>query len=122
MSNRWSSLTKAEYDKQWRAQNPEKWAAINRRAKLKKKYGISTEQYDEMLRRQQGVCAVCGEVNPDGRRLAVDHEHETGQVRGLLCTMCNRGIGSMRDDPERLRAAAAYLEGYEDIEPVVEPS
>lgn len=74
------------------------------------KYGVSPEQYDEM-RERQGGCAVCGaERSVDGRALAVDHDHQTGHVRGLLCSSCNQGIGRFKDNPERLRAAALYLE------------
>ena len=58
---------------------------------------------------QNGVCAICGEVNVAGRRLAVDHNHETGQVRGLLCCSCNRGIGFLRDHTDILESAVNYL-------------
>lgn len=63
-----------------------------------------------MLVDQNGACAICGGVNKDGRKLFVDHDHATGQVRGLLCNLCNRGIGNMRDSIKLLRAAADYLE------------
>jgi hypothetical protein len=65
-----------------------------------------------MLAAQGGVCAVCRKLNPDrlGRRLHVDHCHETGRVRGLLCTLCNNAIGQAGESPERLRALATYLE------------
>ena len=65
-------------------------------------------EYKEMLESQGGVCAICGAM-PKGR-LAVDHDHATGQVRGLLCSPCNVALGFLRDDPIRLKAAIAYLE------------
>jgi len=71
-------------------------------------YGITSVEYDAMLARQGGVCAVCGTAQTD-RRLAVDHDHVTGRVRGLLCNACNRGLGYFADDRTRLMAAAAYL-------------
>lgn len=81
---------------------------------LKKCYGITNEDYDRLVQAQDGVCAVCGELPSGGKSggkfLDVDHDHVTGVVRGLLCGPCNRGIGQMKDDPQRLRKAAAYLE------------
>ncbi len=83
--------------------------------KRKKKYGITPEQYDELLALQRGVCAICGQPersktrNGHVKALAVDHDHETGEVRGLLCDNCNRGLGHFKDDAERLAAAVAYL-------------
>lgn len=76
---------------------------------LKTKYGITIEQYEAMLESQGGVCAVCSKPDPGGQRLGVDHCHATGQLRALLCTLCNRGIGHFLDDPSRLEQAAAYL-------------
>lgn len=81
-------------------------------------YGITIEQYEALLAAQGGVCAICGGVSTDGKSLHVDHDHNCCNtrpacgacVRGLLCDLCNRAIGSMQDDPARLRAAAAYLE------------
>lgn len=63
-----------------------------------------------MSAEQGGVCAICGGTNPSGHRLAVDHDHETRRVRGLLCHACNAGIGKLRDSPDLLRKAIDYLE------------
>ncbi len=71
---------------------------------------LSKEEYDAMCDRQGGVCAICGNKPAEGERLAVDHDHVSGQVRGLLCRGCNTGLGQFTDDPSRLRAAAEYLE------------
>lgn len=76
------------------------------RYSLASKYGISVEDFKAMSAAQGGACLVCGVVGP----LVVDHCHSSGVVRGLLCRVCNLGIGHMKDDPERLRAAADYLE------------
>jgi hypothetical protein len=74
-------------------------------------YGIDQAAYDRMLKRQNGKCAICGAA-PGKRRLGVDHDHETGAVRGLLCLSCNGGLGLFRDDVDMLRAALAYLEAH----------
>lgn len=78
-------------------------------SKLKKLYGITREEYAVMLASQGGQCAICRKTN-GAHRLAVDHCHATGRVRGLLCHGCNHVLGKMKDDPALLRAAAAYLE------------
>lgn len=64
-----------------------------------------------MLDAQGGGCAICGEGPGDRFHLVVDHDHQTSEVRGLLCTACNVGIGNLRDDPDLLRRALAYLGG-----------
>lgn len=97
---------------------PEQRSEYSREWNLQKKFGISGKQYAEMLAAQGGGCALCGNgishQSRDGRenRLAVDHDHETGAVRGLLCVRCNRGIGYLNDDPVLLRAAADYLDRH----------
>lgn len=79
-------------------------------ANLRDRYGMSLEEYYALFDRQGGVCAICLETCSSGRRLAVDHDHETGHIRGLLCGKCNRGAGLFDDDPSKLYAAALYLE------------
>lgn len=84
---------------------------------VKKKYGISALQYRRLCERQKYKCAICRTQLPkidlytDGpkRELHVDHCHTTGKVRGLLCTLCNTGLGMFKDDTERLQSAIAYL-------------
>lgn len=78
---------------------------------LMKTYGIDMDHYDQLLAAQEGVCAICGAEEDDmGRALAVDHNHSTGEVRGLLCTACNQAVGRFGDSAERFRRAAEYLE------------
>lgn len=88
----------------------------NGRPDLLKKYGITIEEYDAMLDRQGGLCAICRgpETAIDGRtgvvrRLHIDHCHSTGRVRGLLCHGCNQGIGGLRDRVDLLVSAIDYL-------------
>lgn len=80
-----------------------------RRYHLKVKYNITEADYDAMLAKQDGKCAVCHQPPKKTRRLAVDHNHKTGYVRGLLCFSCNYGIGVFNDDPARLLSASKYL-------------
>jgi hypothetical protein len=76
-----------------------------------RKYGLSPEKYAEMALAQGGVCAICGAGTTEKRpKLSIDHDHDTGVVRGLLCNNCNIGIGHFFDDKERLVKAIAYLE------------
>ena len=87
--------------------SPEKKKAYGRRVNLWK-YGLSETDYDELLESQHGVCAICG-TGPNGENLAVDHCHESGKVRGLLCQSCNTGLGRFRDNTDFLANAIEYL-------------
>jgi len=84
---------------------------------LRARYDIDPVDYEMILSWQGGVCKICKEApgpkKPGGpvTPLQVDHNHETGAVRGLLCFRCNAGIGNLRDSPDLLRAAALYVEG-----------
>ena len=91
-------------------------AVKQRDSHLKRNYGIDLAEYNELLAKQGGVCAICSnaEVVQIGRRptsLSVDHCHETGRIRGLLCSTCNKGIGCLGDTPEGLELALNYLKG-----------
>lgn len=83
--------------------------------KREKKYGITPEQYAEMLVSQKGVCAICHQPERSRgckgsiRVLTLDHDHATNEIRGLLCDRCNRGLGYFGDDPQKLAAAITYL-------------
>ena len=108
--------------KRWQQANPDRVNAYRRvhraepavkRAErssyLKRKYGITLDEYDAMLARQGGGCGICGST-PSGRiSLHVDHDHGTGRIRGLLCFVCNSSLGEL-DDPDLLRAALRYVE------------
>jgi hypothetical protein len=81
-------------------------ARDNSRRKL---YGIGTEDYAQMLAEQWNACAICRAPYTTEKRLVIDHDHETGKVRGLLCSACNKGLGNFRDSREHLQAAISYL-------------
>ncbi len=92
----------------------------NKRYNLKK-FGLTLEQYNEMFKNQNGLCAICHkpEVKIDLKTglilsLAVDHNHITGKVRGLLCRNCNVGIGYLLDSSDILRNAALYLDKHNE--------
>jgi hypothetical protein len=114
----------------WRAKNPEKvraqaarqyiqnkdkWRKQWRKSLLKK-YNLTAKEFDTRIEAQDHRCAICRrrfEELPTKRTACIDHHHGTGQIRGLLCHSCNTAIGLFRDDPDRLRAAAEYLENGE---------
>lgn len=91
--------------------NP-KLGAYQQKSKLKSRYGLGA--FDEMLQTQNGVCAICGQTNSGGKRLAVDHDHRTNLIRGLLCTNCNLGLGNFKDCEELLQSAITYLQRSKD--------
>lgn len=81
-----------------------------RASRLKSVYGISLNKYEEMVQQQEGKCAICKKrQSEEKRRLSIDHCHNTGQIRDLLCSRCNLGIGYFRDDPDLLIEAACYI-------------
>lgn len=106
-------------DRLWRKRNAASIKRSNRRYRVKnrihrrkyhlKKYGLTIEAYTILLETQHGVCKICHEP-PNDRHLAVDHDHKTGRVRGLLCSACNLAIGSLKDDPVRIQAALLYVQ------------
>ena len=121
-----------ERTRRWREDNPEKYAAnqrkhresgrkkeADRRSYLKRKYGLTLEDYDRMLEAQDGGCAICGRPPRPDISLHVDHDHETGRIRGLLCFPCNNTLGDFEDDPARLYAAADYLTREPDVEALI---
>jgi Recombination endonuclease VII len=95
-------------DPEFRARKIAASSKDNRRRRLKRKYGISLEEYERLLALQNGACAIC--LLKSDRMLHVDHCHKTGRVRGLLCVKCNTGLGCYNDDPSLMRRGAAYLE------------
>ena len=99
--------------REWQLRNPERFKENNRRAYLKRTFGITLEEYEAMVLDQGGVCAICRKTC--SMQLAVDHCHATGRVRGLLCGKCNRGIGLLGDTKENLAAALDYLSGTENV-------
>lgn len=92
---------KAKYFRQYRKLNPDK----DRKYNLKRRYGLTLDQYHKLLDDQNGVCAIC--LRSENRYLAVDHCHETGEIRGLLCTHCN--LSTLGHPLEKLQRAVEYL-------------
>lgn len=121
--------------KEWVKNNPEKVKQTNdrnkakrktfytspkgkessRRAHLKRKFGITLEDFNKMLQIQDNCCAICGGTETHDKHgvLAVDHCHTTGKIRGLLCFKCNGGLGFFNDNKTSLINAIKYLENYE---------
>ena len=89
----------------------------NASQQLKSNYGITLDEYDRMAEAQDHKCAICHSTDPkgNGSRFAVDHDHKTGKVRGLLCGPCNMGIGKLGDDIALLTAAIEYLKDHADV-------
>lgn len=127
-SNEYYLANKEKYaakSKAWREANPDRAKEnrrnsylLNREAnleystwyKLKQKFNLSKEEYLAKLAEQKEVCAICGKQCT--KSLAVDHNHATKQVRGLLCNNCNRGIGHLKEDKQILLNAISYLEKW----------
>jgi hypothetical protein len=87
----------------------------DRKSHLKRNYGLTLEAFDALLAAQGGGCAICGRTDADN----VDHHHETGRVRGILCFPCNVAVGLLHDNADRARSAAIYLERADELNDVV---
>ena len=115
-------LCRSCYRKQDRRTNGQKYHASEKRRygrrkeslrdyQLQRFYGINSKEYSQLLERQFGLCAICRRVNGNARRLHVDHDHETGKVRGLLCGSCNAAIALFHEKPNLMLDAIRYLKG-----------
>lgn len=106
----------ARYQREWRQKNRDRSRDLIYGSSLRARFGIELDAYNELLRAQSGVCAICGgeeqSKNSDGsiRRLQIDHDHATGHIRGLLCTGCNRGLAGFRDDALPIEKAIRDLQ------------
>jgi hypothetical protein len=89
--------------------------AKKRNNEIRRDYGITELQYQELLIKQDNKCAICCTSNPGTRvkRFSIDHSHATNEVRGLLCNSCNNGLGRFHDDPDLLHKASIYLRTQE---------
>ena len=76
---------------------------------LRNKFGLTPDEYSGFLAAQGGVCALCSSLPTPGISLHVDHDHGTGEIRGLLCVRCNNAIGLLREDPDLMRRASRYV-------------
>lgn len=103
------------YAREWRDANLDRVRTQQREHRRKRytldKFGITRDDYEARRAVSEG-CAICGGMPENGKPLHLDHDHATGAVRDFLCENCNRGLGMFQDSPERLRAAAAYLERH----------
>lgn len=82
---------------------------VQRKAELKRLYGITFDDYVNLYKKQNGVCAICLQECKTRKSLSVDHNHDTMAVRGLLCNRCNRAIGMLEEDPDILERAKEYI-------------
>jgi hypothetical protein len=103
-----------------RTRKKEYWVDKDKRYALKKRYGITLEQYNEMAAAQRGKCAICGldpstveDWPPHHRVLHVDHDHTTGAIRSLLCNHCNRAVGFLRDDASLAEKVRDYIRSHQ---------
>jgi hypothetical protein len=101
--------------RKWEILNPDKWELQKRNQRLKRRYGIKLDEYDELFTSQKGLCAICHNppkgIHSSGRAhiLHVDHCHTTGKIRGLLCTACNQALGMFKEDIGILKKAMEYI-------------
>jgi hypothetical protein len=98
-----------EYYLQKQAEYRRSTARDHRSGHLKRKFGITLEEYERILEKQGGGCAICEDPPNERISLHVDHDHVTGEIRGLLCVRCNNGIGLFRENPDLLKRAARYV-------------
>jgi hypothetical protein len=106
-----------EKSKEWYAKNKDVKLASSLKWHYKDKYGITMEQRQELFDKQLGKCAICScEIHLDGtldaKRAVIDHNHKTGKVRGMLCNLCNQGIGRFKDNTKLIQNAINYLEKH----------
>jgi len=99
---------KSQYFSNYKSKNPEIFKETNKRTKLAI-FGLTVSEYEEILKTQNGLCAICKKKQNAEKSLAVDHNHKTGNVRGLLCSNCNTALGLFKDSIVNLESAIIYL-------------
>lgn len=113
-SDQWQKQNREQANanaRNWRARNPEKVRISALRHYVRKHYGMTLEEYNALT--QNARCAICRKKIKPGKH-CLDHCHESGRVREVLCGKCNTGLGCFRDDPELLELAAEYLRRHAD--------
>lgn len=106
-----------ECTRQWRPSSEESILKNKERLRKWNRFkgsGFTQEDYDNKLKEQNGKCAICKTLKEENRDLCADHNHDTGQKRGLLCHKCNTGIGLLQDNVDVLCSAIEYLEYYKN--------
>lgn len=113
--NYWCKSCQKKYSEKYRNDKRAKVREANRQSHLKREYGLTAEAHKALLESHNNKCAICrADKDWGGRKyLSVDHDHKTGKVRGVLCNSCNVALGLLKDDPQRLRAAADYLDRFD---------
>ncbi len=102
---------KRERDQDWKSRDPLQFNIKQRIYRLRREYGLTEEQFQAMIVENEGRCRCCGKVpGPEG--WGIDHDHKTGEIRGLVCKSCNAGIGLLGDTLERVQLAVDYLSGF----------
>ena len=107
------------YENDRKKRHTEHYKNLKRNNWVKEKYSISSKEYEEMLERQDGVCAIC-EKSQLHKRLSIDHDHDCCEgkkscgkcIRGLLCDACNKGLGMFKDNVPTMESAIKYLQKY----------
>jgi hypothetical protein len=104
-----------DYTRKWREKNIQRARELGLSNQRWRKYRITDEQYTAMKEASAGLCAICGQA---AKRLCIDHDHQSGRVRDLLCGQCNAGLGNFRENPATLSAAIEYLQRHMEVQRV----
>lgn len=109
----------AEDATRWRRENPEAYKALHRgpnhKANLKRRFGLSVEEYNVLVAMTDGLCGICRQPEVRDRRMCLDHDHKTGEIRGFLCSRCNLLLGNAGDNVEWLEKAILYLKSTKKL-------
>jgi hypothetical protein len=111
-NKKWRENMTPEQEEEWREKGRERFRITYHKTGKYRQYNLTKEEYEQMVRDQRGLCAICGDSSDQGTRLVIDHDHISGVVRSLLCIRCNVGIGSFKEDISRLEGAIAYLQRF----------
>lgn len=102
------------YDARWKAKHPERYRRKNKSKNLKAKYGISIEEYEALLEEQSSICPICNRpLDDENEQIDVDHCHDSGKVRNIVHNKCNRLLACCEDSIERLESAIKYLRRHQ---------